>query len=163
MGQRDHMVAAICERLGPVLPPNEPVLAWGWHAWSVYEHCERRAPGRVFKVLSHVTTVNTNTCNNGFGPMKLREGPSPLRFFREIERRPPALFLWSNYFEEMGADPLRRFDALSTFLATRYAVVDVRGPFVAMLRADLVPPDRTAASSSDHPPALRSASCGVAP
>ncbi|HEX6273367.1 MAG TPA: hypothetical protein VFZ53_10010, partial [Polyangiaceae bacterium] len=108
MGERDHMVAAICRRLEPAMPANEPVLAWGWHAWSVYEHCGRRAPGRVFKVLAHVTTLNTNTCNNGFGPMKLRDGPAPMRFLRELEKRPPALFLWSNYFEEMGSDPLHR-------------------------------------------------------
>jgi hypothetical protein len=151
MGERDHMIAGICERLAPILPPNEPVLAWGWHAWSVYEHCDRRAPGRVFKVLAHVTTVNTNTCNNGFGPIKLRSGPAPSRFFRELEQRPPSLFLWSTYFEEMGHDPLRQFDDLSTFLRDRYAVVDVRGPFVAMVRADLVNPERAATKTPATP------------
>jgi len=147
MGERDHMVEAICDRLAPVLPPKEPVLAWGWHAWSVYEHCGRRAPGRVFKVLAHVTTLNTNTCNNGFGPIKLRDGPAPARFLRELEEHPPSLFLWSNYFEEMGSDPLRQFDELERFVATRYAIVDVRGPFVAMLRADLANPERFASAS----------------
>jgi hypothetical protein len=142
MGERDHMIQRICERLAPALPPDEPVLAWGWHAWSVYEHCERRAPGRVFKVLAHVTTLNTNTCNNGFGPMKLRDGPAPARFFQEIAKRPPSLFLWSNYFEEMGADPLGQFDELEKFIAARYAIVDVQGPFVAMLRADLLTRER---------------------
>ncbi|HEX6273428.1 MAG TPA: hypothetical protein VFZ53_10315, partial [Polyangiaceae bacterium] len=91
-------------------------------------------------------------CNNGFGPMKLRDGPAPMRFLRELEKRPPALFLWSNYFEEMGSDPLHRFDELNTFLKTRYAVVDVRGPFVALLRADLVNSDRVVVGTTRSPP-----------
>jgi hypothetical protein len=142
MGDRDHMIQAICEKVAPVLPPKEPVLAWGWHGWSVYEHCERRAPGRIFKVLAHVTTLNTNTCNNGFGPMTLRKGPGPSTFLDEVRRRPPSLFLWSNYFDEMGDDPLRHFTDLHDFIERRYEIVAVRGPFVAMLRTDLVSPER---------------------
>jgi hypothetical protein len=147
MGERDHMVEDICKKLGPVLPANEPVLAWGWHGWSVYEHCERRAPGRIFKVLAHVTTLNTNTCNNGFGPIGLRGGPEPRRFYDEVRRRPPSLFLWSNYFDEMGSDPLRQFTELHELVQHRYAIVDVRGPFVAMLRTDLMTPERVASTS----------------
>jgi hypothetical protein len=144
MGERDHMIAEICANVAPVLPPNEPVLAWGWHAWSVYEHCNRRAPGRVFKVLAHVTTLNTNTCNNGFGPITLREGPEPARFFDDVRRSPPSLFLWSSYFDEMGADPLKDFTELDELVKSRYSIVEVRGPFVAMLRTDLVAPERVA-------------------
>jgi hypothetical protein len=136
MAERDHQVDEICRALAPRLPPGEPVLAWGWNAWGVYEHCQRRAPGRVFKVIASVTTVNTNTCNNGFGPMRLREGASE-RFFAELTDRPPSLFLWSSYFKELGGDPLDAFTSLKGFLESHYTVVDRRGPFVAMLRNDL--------------------------
>jgi hypothetical protein len=137
MADRDHQVEDICRELAPRLPASEPVLAWGWSAWSVYEHCERRAPGRVFKVIASVTTVNTNTCNNGFGPMRLRDGGAAERFLAELERRPPSLFLWSSYFKEMGGDPLDGFAPLGAFIKARYSVVSSRGPFVAMLRNDL--------------------------
>jgi hypothetical protein len=148
MGERDHMVEDICKKLGPVLPPSEPVLAWGWHGWSVYEHCERQAPGRIFKVLAHVTTLNTNTCNNGFGPIGLRSVPERRRFYDEVRKRPPSLFLWSNYFDEMGGDPLRQFTELDELVQLNYAIVDVRGPFVAMLRTDLMTPERVASVST---------------
>lgn len=138
MAERDHEVADICREVAPFLRPTEPVLAWGWSAWSVYEHCARRAPGRIFKVVASVTTINTNTCNNGFGPMTLRPGPAA-RFFSEITENPPGLFLWSSYFKEMGGDPLEDFEPLRAFLAAHYAVVDARGPFVALLRNDLAP------------------------
>jgi hypothetical protein len=151
MGERDHMVADICNKVAPVLPPSDPVLAWGWHGWSVYEHCQRRAPGRVFKVLAHVTTLNTNTCNNGFGRMGLRTGPEPRRFYEEVRKRPPSLFLWSTYFDEMGGDPLHDFTELNELVQTRYAIVDVRGPFVAMLRTDLMTPERIASIGAPHP------------
>jgi hypothetical protein len=151
MAERDHMIEDICTELAPRLPPNEPVLAWGWNAWSVYEHCQRRAPGRVFKVIASVTTVNTNTCNNGFGPMRLREGPEPARFLDEVKQRPPALFLWSNYFKEMGSDPLDDWAAFRVFLDARYDIVDVRGPFVAFLRSDLTP-QRSARSAPEFQP-----------
>jgi hypothetical protein len=139
MAERDHMVADICHEVAPLLPRGEPVLAWGWSAWSVYEHCERRAPGRIFKVVASLTSINTNTCNNGFGPMTLRPGPAPERFLAEVVAHPPGLFLWSSYFKEMGGDPLEAFTPFRAFLASHYAVVDARGPFVAMLRSDLVP------------------------
>ena len=141
MADRDHMVGEICRELAPRLPAGEPVLAWGWSAWSVYEHCGRRAPGRVFKVIASVTTVNTNTCNNGFGPMLLRKDSGPARFLADVEAHPPSLFLWSSYFRDMGADPLDEWTAFRTFIKSRYAVVDARGPFVALLRNDLLPPE----------------------
>jgi hypothetical protein len=152
MAERDHMVTEICDTLEPQLGSNDPVLAWGWNAWSVYEHCHRRAPGRVFKVIASVTTVNTNTCNNGFGPMQLRAGPEPRRFLDEVKHRPPGLFLWSNYFKEMGGDPLDGWVAFREFLDERYAIVDVRGPFVAFLRSDLVPGHRTAGAEGPPQP-----------
>jgi hypothetical protein len=139
MAERDQQIAAICRLLAPRLPKEEPVLAWGWSAWGVYEHCERRAPGRVFKVIASVTTVNTNTCNKGFGPMALRRDDGPPSFLADVRRRPPSLFLWSSYFKEMGGDPLDDWTALREFVESRYRVVDARGPFVALLRNDLLP------------------------
>jgi hypothetical protein len=139
MAERDHEVDDVCREVAPYLPPRAPVLAWGWSAWSVYEHCGRRAPGRIFKVVASVTTINTNTCNNGFGPMTLRAGPAASSFLAEVAANPPGLFLWSSYFKEMGGDPLEDFEPLRAFLAAHYAVVDARGPFVALLRNDLLP------------------------
>ena len=71
--------------------------------------------------------------------MTLRPGPAAGRFFSEIAEHPPGLFLWSSYFKEMGGDPLEDFEPLRAFLAAHYAVVDARGPFVALLRNDLIP------------------------
>lgn len=139
MAERDQQIVAICRELASRLPKEDPVLAWGWSAWSVYEHCERRAPGRVFKVIASVTTVNTNTCNNGFGPMALRHDDGPATFLSDLRRRPPSLFLWSSYFKEMGGDPLDDWAPLRAFVESRYRVVDARGPFVALLRNDLLP------------------------
>jgi hypothetical protein len=151
MAERDHMVDDICKELLPHLPPDDPVLGWGWSAWSVYEHCQRRAPGRVFKVVATVTTVNTNTCNNGFGPMLLRAGPEPARFLADVTAHPPSLFLWSSYFSEMGGDPLDDWSAMREFVKAHYALVDARGPFVALLRNDLLPPPGSGLSHGDSP------------
>jgi hypothetical protein len=155
MAERDQQIAGICRALGPRLPKEDPVLAWGWSAWSVYEHCERRAPGRIFKVIATVTTVNTNTCNNGFGPMALRRDDGPATFLADLRRRPPSLFLWSSYFKEMGGDPLDDWAPLRAFVESRYRVVDARGPFVALLRNDLLPqaPADAHAGSPVPPPA----------
>jgi hypothetical protein len=150
MAERDHEVEDVCREVAPYLPPHQPVLAWGWNAWSVYEHCARRAPGRIFKVVASVTTINTNTCNNGFGPMTLRPDPAR-RFFTEISENPPSLFLWSSYFKEMGGDPLEDFEPLGAFLAAHYAVVDARGPFVALLRNDLVPASPRVVTQGEPP------------
>lgn len=137
MADRDRMVADICREVRPLLHADDPVLAWGWHGWSVYEHCERRAPGRVFKVLASVTTLNTNTCNRGYGRMSLREGPDKQQFLRDFMKRPPGLFLWTSYFKEMGGDPLDDFGELREHLEAHYTVAFVKGPFVALLRNDL--------------------------
>ncbi len=152
MADRDQQIAAICRELAPRLPKEEPVLGWGWSAWSVYEHCERRAPGRVFKVIATVTTVNTNTCNNGFGPMTLRHDEGPAAFLSDVRRRPPSLFLWSSYFKEMGKDPLDDWAPLRAFVESRYRVVDARGPFVALLRNDLLPSEPPDAHAEAPPP-----------
>ncbi|HYQ14861.1 MAG TPA: hypothetical protein VEQ58_03860, partial [Polyangiaceae bacterium] len=49
--QNDHHVAGICRKVAPLLLPNDTVLAWGWQAWSVYEHCQRLAPGPIYKTI----------------------------------------------------------------------------------------------------------------
>jgi hypothetical protein len=152
------MVEEICSAYEPRLPPNEPVLAWGWNAWSVYEHCQRKAPGRVFKVIASITTVNTNTCNNGYGPMRLRSGPEPQLFLDEVRRREPGLFLWSSYFKDMGSDPLDDWMPFREFLDARYSIVDVRGPFVAFLRNDLAPARATAGAEAPAQPDCSSSS-----
>jgi len=146
MADRDRMIQGICAKVAPRLPANEPVLAWGWSAWSVYDHCERRAPGRMFKVIASVTTVNTNTCNNGYGPMRLRDDRGPAEFLAEVERRPPSLFLWSSYFRDMGGDPLDTWQPLRTFFEAHYTRVATEGPFVAFLRRDLAWPERAVAT-----------------
>ena len=42
----------------------------------------------------------------------------------------------------MGDDPLRHFTELHEFIERRYSIVEVRGPFVAMLRNDLAGEER---------------------
>ena len=146
MADRDRMIEDLCDKVAPELPATEPVLAWGWSAWSVYEHCARRAPGRVFKVIASVTTVNTNTCNNGYGPMRLRSDHGPAEFLAEVERRPPSLFLWSSYFRDMGGDPLDTWRPLGAFFEAHYEQVGAEGPFIAFLRRDLLPAERAIAT-----------------
>jgi len=150
MAERDHQVKEICTELSARLPAGDPVLAWGWSAWSVYEHCARRAPGPVFKVIASVTTVNTNTCNNGYGPMRLRRDGGPAAFLGDVRHKPPSLVLWSTYFKEMGGDPLDDWAELKAFVAERYTVVDARGPFVALLRRDLVEAHALAPDAPAH-------------
>jgi hypothetical protein len=153
MADRDRMIADICRDVRPLLRAEDPVLAWGWHGWSVYEHCERRAPGRVFKVLASVTTLNTNTCNRGYGRMTLRPGPEKEQFLRDFMKRPPGLFLWTSYFKEMGGDPLDEFHELKALLETHYTVSSVKGPFVALLRNDLSGREELSSSGTFERPA----------
>jgi hypothetical protein len=153
MADRDRMIADICSDVRPLLRAEDPVLAWGWHGWSVYEHCERRAPGRVFKVLASVTTLNTNTCNRGYGRMSLRSGPDTEQFLRDFMKRPPGLFLWTSYFKEMGGDPLDEFHELKALLETHYTVSFVKGPFVALLRNDLSGREELSSSGTFERPA----------
>jgi hypothetical protein len=139
----DRRVAALCDALGPRLPEGEPIFAWGWPAWGVYEHCGRRAPGRLYKALGSVTTTNTNTCNRGFGPPRLRPGPFADQLLSEIRTNPPALVLWSSYFERMGNDPLGEWPELSDMLAARYRPLQSdRADLKAYLRRDLLSPAR---------------------
>jgi len=132
----DHKVAAICQRFEPLLRPSDTVLAWGWQAWSVYEHCHRLAPGRVYKSIGTVTTLNTNTCNRGYGRLKLRAGDEPRRFMADLERHPPALILWSTYHQDMGGDPLDDWAALSAFIEQEYVMVASEKQLIAYLRRD---------------------------
>jgi hypothetical protein len=132
----DHKVAGICRRLEPMLRPNDTVLAWGWQAWSVYEHCHRLAPGPVYKTIGTVTTVNTNTCNRGYGRLQLRTGEAPRRFLADLERQPPALILWSTYHQDMGGDPLDDFGALTALIEQEYTMVAAEPQLIAYLRKE---------------------------
>jgi len=132
----DHKVASICRRLEPLLQPDDAVLAWGWQAWSVYEHCHRLAPGPVYKTIGTVTTVNTNTCNRGYGRLELRKGDVPRHFMADLERHPPALILWSTYHQEMGGDPLDDFAALTAFIEQEYTMVAAEPQLIAYLRKE---------------------------
>jgi hypothetical protein len=134
----DSVVAEFCGRLSPALPPEAPVLAWGWNAWSVYEHCGRQAPGPIYKDLASVTTVNTNTCNHGYGRIYLRSGPETQAYMDAFVKRPPALVMWSTYYVSMGGDPLDDWPELRELVDDQYSVAEARGPFVALLRNDLV-------------------------
>lgn len=132
----DHKVARICERVQPLLKPNDTVLAWGWQAWSVYEHCHREAPGTVYKTIGTITTLNTNTCNRGYGRLELRKGPVTQNFLAELQRHPPALILWSTYHQDMGGDPLDEWAELSAFLEQGYVMVASEKRFIAYLRKE---------------------------
>jgi hypothetical protein len=136
-GERDAMVSDICSSVADVLDHDAPVLAWGWHAWGVYERCGRLAPGRVYKTLGSVTTVNTNTCNCGFGPMRPRPGREADEFVRDLTVHPPGLVLWSTYYLENGGDPLDEWPEVGNFIDEHYRIVRVEGPFIALLRNDL--------------------------
>ena len=134
--QNDHHVAGICRRFQPLLKPNDSVLAWGWQAWSVYEHCHRLAPGPVYKTIGTVTTLNTNTCNRGYGRLQLRKGDVTKRFMSDLERHPPALILWSTYHQDMGGDPLDDFAELTTFIEQNYTMVASEKQLIAYLRKE---------------------------
>ena len=132
----DHHVAGICQRFEPRLSPGDSVLAWGWQAWSVYEHCQRLAPGPMYKTIGTVTTLNTNTCNRGYGRLELRKGDVSQRFMADLERNPPGLILWSTYHQDMGGDPLDDFAELTVFIEQRYAMVASEKQLIAYLRKD---------------------------
>jgi hypothetical protein len=132
----DHKVRDICRKLEPLLRPDDTVLAWGWQAWSVYEHCHRLAPGPVYKTIGTITTLNTNTCNRGYGRLELRGGEVTRKFMAELERRPPGLILWSTYHHDMGGDPLDDWAELSAFLEQGYTMVASEKQLIAYLRKD---------------------------
>lgn len=139
MQSNDDRVAELCSRIEPYLGLRDTVLAWGWSAWGVYEHCHRWAPGPVFKDLTNVTTVNTNTCNRGYEPMRFRGGPLADRYLSDLERGRPALILISDYYKGMGGDPLDEWHDARIFIREHYVIIETNGEFRALLRSDLAP------------------------
>jgi hypothetical protein len=139
MQSNDDRVADLCARIEPHLGLHDSVLAWGWSAWGVYEHCHRWAPGPVFKDLTNVTTVNTNTCNRGYEPMRFRDGPLATRYLSDLERGRPALIVISDYYKSMGGDPLDEWHDARIFIREHYVVIETNGEFRALLRSDLAP------------------------
>lgn len=150
----DSLVANLCARLEPYLSQDDTVLAWGWSAWGVYEHCQRWAPGPVYKELTTVTTPNTNTCNRGYESPRLKAGIFRDRFLSDLKRRAPGLVVLSDYYRGLGNDPLDEWVEAQEFLRSNYVVYDSVGGFQALLRRDLgsragVPSDgRTVASAN---------------
>lgn len=139
MHQSDARVAALCERLGPHFSPSDTVLAWGWSAWGVYEHCGRWAPGAVYKDLTNVTTPNTNTCNRGYEPPKFKQGPLAERYLRDLMTKPPALIVVSDYYKGLGGDPLDEWHEARMFIREHYVDYAKTESFRALLRRDLAP------------------------
>lgn len=150
----DHQVAGICQRFEPILEEQDSVLAWGWQAWSVYEHCGRFAPGPVYKTIGVVTTLNTNTCNRGYGRMVLREAAVTERFMAQLRARPPGLILWSTYHRDMGGDPLDDFNELETFLDQHYTIASAQSQLIAYVRSERLEsrPSAHAQLSAPEPP-----------
>lgn|GEM_PF-2425482 len=139
MRSNDERVAELCKRIEPHLGKRDTVLAWGWTAWGVYEHCHRWAPGPVYKDLTNVTTVNTNTCNRGYEPTRFRQGPLADRYLADLQRGRPALIVVSDYYKGMGGDPLDEWHDARIFMREHYVMVETSGEFRALLRADLAP------------------------
>lgn len=139
MQNNDDRVAELCRRIEPHLGKRDTVLAWGWTAWGVYEHCHRWAPGPVYKDLTNVTTVNTNTCNRGYDPMRFKQGPLADRYLMDLQRGRPALILISDYYKGMGGDPLDEWHDARIFMREHYVTIDASGEFRALLRSDLAP------------------------
>lgn len=133
----DDDVRGLCASVAPHLPAGEPILAWGWDSWGVYVHCDRRAPGPIYKELTIVTSPNTNTAWQGFAPMVSRPGPAMDRYLADFAAHPPALLLWSPYYVRAGGDPLRDFTGITEALATRYRPLKLRSGLVAYLREDV--------------------------
>lgn len=132
----DHHVAGICRKVEPLLRADDTVLAWGWQAWSVYEHCHRLAPGPVYKTIGTITTLNTNTCNRGYGRLELRADDITAPFMAELERKPPGLILWSTYHHDMGGDPLDDWAALGAFIEQQYTMVAAENQLIAYVRKE---------------------------
>lgn len=137
MHDSDEQVAQLCRRLGPHLSPTDSVLAWGWTAWGVYEHCGRWAPGPVYKDLTTVTTPNTNTCNRGYDPPRFKSGPLADRYLRDLEQKRPALIVVSDYYRGLGGDPLDEWLAARRLFRDHYVIYDSSAGFQALLRRDL--------------------------
>ncbi len=166
MQSNDDRVADLCARIEPHLGLRDTVLAWGWSAWGVYEHCHRWAPGPVYKDLTNVTTVNTNTCNRGYDPMRFREGPLADRYLADLQRARPALIVISDYYKGMGGDPLDEWHDARIFIREHYVTIETNGEFRALLRADLAPQlglplENSLPFSSQGEPTIMNA-CGAA-
>jgi hypothetical protein len=132
----DHHVARICRQAAPLLQADDSVLAWGWQAWSVYEHCHRFAPSPIYKTIGSVTTLNTNTCNRGYGRLELRQAEVGRRFMAALRRKPPALILWSTYHQDMGGDPLDDWAELTAFIEQEYTMVASDKQLIGYLRTE---------------------------
>jgi len=139
MHDSDGRVARLCERLGPHLGEHDAVLAWGWSAWGVYEHCGRWAPGPVYKDLTTVTTPNTNTCNRGYEPPRFKNGPLAERYLRDLKAKQPALIVVSDYYKGLGSEPLDEWHEARMFIREHYVDFDSTEGFKALLRRDLAP------------------------
>jgi hypothetical protein len=134
--EKDLSVRQLCEELRPGMEQDDSVMAWGWHAWSVYEYCGRKAPSGHYKDMGFLTTVNTNTCNHGYGPIRLKT-EAATSFLQELEARPPALILWSDYYATMGGDPLDDWNGANLFLDSEYEIASTKPGFIAYVRRDV--------------------------
>lgn len=134
---KDQVVASLCEELLPRLAPSDTVLAWGWPSWGVYTHCERWAPGPIYKAMTLVTTPNTNTGWRRSGPMVLRPGPACDRYVSDFLEGRPALLLWSNGFAAYGVEPLVDLPEIVSVLNREYRGIALEGKYVAFLRHEL--------------------------
>jgi hypothetical protein len=93
----------------------------------------------VYKDLTNVTTVNTNTCNRGYDPMRFRQGPLADRYLDDLQRGRPALIVMSDYYKGMGGDPLDEWHDARIFMREHYVTIETNGEFRALLRSDLAP------------------------
>lgn len=134
---RDRQVAWLCDAIRPQLGPDDPILGWGWPSWGVYTHCERRAPGPIYKAMTLVTTPNTNTGWRRSDPMQLRPGSATDRYVSDFLNARPPLFLWSVGYTEYGSEPLADLPAIHTVLDTDYIGLLLEQGYIAFLRRDL--------------------------
>ncbi len=124
MAGSDRRVAAVCDVVRPALLRGDTVLAWGWSAWGVYEHCRRWAPGPIYKDLTTVTTPNTNTCNRGYEPPRFKQGPLAVRYLEDLKQSRPALVVVSDYYKGLGGDPLDEWHEARLWLRANYVTLD---------------------------------------
>lgn len=134
---KDQEVASLCGDLEPHLDSADTVLAWGWPSWGVYTHCDRRAPGPIYKAMTLVTTPNTNTGWRRSEAMVFRPGPAAERYVSDFLEARPALFLWSNGFAAYGNEPLVDLPEIAATLDAEYRGLVLEGKYVAFLRQDL--------------------------
>jgi len=133
--ERDQVVMDVCEELAPHLGDSDSVLALGWPAWSIYEHCGRRAPGPIYKDITFIITANTNTCMRRSDPVSLLPGPAADRYLADFDQNRPSAVLW--YREHLpGADPAKDWDDLSARLGG-YVETPITQRFVLFVRPDL--------------------------